>query len=267
MINKSSLVFRNSDETEEQPAEGFCLHVFMWCPSLASRRTFPGSGASPGACLQGCVFGGVSSGGVAPGVTAAGRCTWCPSLWARWWTADRPAGRWASRSSGRRCSAHSGPPWPAGPDPDPPRSPPSADRKQRVSRISQLDLLRDLRHKTLRRVRPAEQGGGTTRTADGLLSVWSLLPAAPLLAAVSHQVTIKQTWTTGVSEAERGGLWLDHQLWCHQYLGDGGHLFGDQSLELRCVQGRSVIGSFVKLCDQRVDGQLQLWVLQHKHSR
>lgn len=41
-------------------------------------------------------------------------------------------------------------------------------------------------------------------------------------------------------------------------LGDCRHLIGDHGLELGGVHGRSVVCSFVKLGDQRVEGQLQL---------
>lgn len=43
-----------------------------------------------------------------------------------------------------------------------------------------------------------------------------------------------------------------------QTLCDSRQLIGDQGLELGGVHGRLVVCSFVKLCDQRVDGQLQI---------
>lgn len=41
-------------------------------------------------------------------------------------------------------------------------------------------------------------------------------------------------------------------------LGESRQLFGDHGLELGGAHGRFVVCSFMKLCDQRVDGQLQI---------
>lgn len=43
-----------------------------------------------------------------------------------------------------------------------------------------------------------------------------------------------------------------------QYLGKSRQLIGDHALELGAVHGWSVICSFMELCDQRIDGQLQI---------
>lgn len=42
------------------------------------------------------------------------------------------------------------------------------------------------------------------------------------------------------------------------HLGHGGQLLGHQALELGVAQGGAVVCSLVELCDQRVDGQLQI---------
>lgn len=42
------------------------------------------------------------------------------------------------------------------------------------------------------------------------------------------------------------------------HLGHGGQLLGHQALELGLAQGGAVVSSLMELCDQRVDGQLQI---------
>lgn len=178
------------------------------------------------------------------GLTAAGSHTWCssPGAWCR--TAGWP-GCWSeSRSSRRRCSDHSEHPSAAEPDPDLLHSPQSANRKQEVG-VQWCQPCSVCCLKTLFEPRPRAKFSPDDQSEK---------PAEPTGWIHHHR-----QWSV---------LWLDDELWCHGlYLCKSRQLAGDHGLELGGVHGRSIICSFVKLCDQRVDGQLQIWVLRAAEHR